>query len=217
MFSLIVFDLDGTLVDSRRDLAESANALLAECGADPLSEEVIAGMVGNGAPLLVARAFTASGVEQPADAVERFLAIYDRRLLKYTRPYPRMEEVLETLAARAPLAVLTNKPLAATRAILAGLNLARHFADEAILGGDGPFPRKPDPSGLRYLLARVAAAPAEALLVGDSMVDWRTARGAATAICLARYGFGFAGVSTAELGPDDRVIDAPADLLQLTS
>jgi phosphoglycolate phosphatase len=128
-----------------------------------------------------------------------------------------MDEVLEALAARVPLAVLTNKPLAATRAILAGLNLARHFADEAILGGDGPFPRKPDPSGLRHLLSRVAAAPAEALLVGDSMVDWRTARGAATAICLARYGFGFAGVSSAELGPDDCVIDAPADLLQLTN
>ena len=215
MFSLIVFDLDGTLVDSRRDLAESANALLAESGADPLPEEAVARMVGHGAPVLVARAFAASGVEPPAGAVERFLALYDGRLLRHTRPYPRMDEVLETLAARVPLAVLTNKPLAATRSILAGLNLARHFADEAILGGDGPFPRKPDPSGLRYLLSRVAVTPADALLVGDSMVDWRTARNASTAICLARYGFGFDGVAAAELGPDDRAIDTPADLLEL--
>ncbi|MGB7217253.1 MAG: HAD-IA family hydrolase [Vicinamibacterales bacterium] len=215
MFSLVVFDLDGTLVDSRRDLSESANELLAECGADALSEAVVTPMVGNGAPALVARAFAASGIEPPADAVPRFVAIYARRLLNHTRAYPRMDEVLAALGARASLAVLTNKPLAATRAILAGLNLARHFADEAILGGDGPLPRKPDPTGLQYLLARVGTTPPEALLVGDSMVDWRTARNASTAICLARYGFGFAGVSTAELGPDDRVIDAPADLLQI--
>jgi len=212
-FSLIVFDLDGTLVDSRRDLAESANVLLTECGSDRLPEEAIGRMVGNGAPALVARAFAAAGQTPPSDAVARFLAIYDRRLLNHTRPYPRMAEVLETLAARAPLGVLTNKPLAATRSILGGLNLARYFADEAIVGGDGPFPRKPDPSGLRHLLARVAVAPAEALLVGDSTVDWRTAQNASTAICLARYGFGFEGVPVGELRPGDRVIDAPIDLL----
>jgi phosphoglycolate phosphatase len=215
MFSLIVFDLDGTLVDSRRDLAESANELLAECGVNPLPQEAVVRMVGGGAALLVARAFAASGVERPGDAVARFLEIYDRRLLNHTLPYPGMDEVLGALATRVSLAVLTNKPLAPTRSILAGLNLARHFAAEAVIGGDGPFPRKPDPAGLHHLLSRAAASPADTLFVGDSMVDWRTARGAATAICLARYGFGFAGVSTAELGPDDRIIDEPVDLLQI--
>src|SRR5712691_844767 len=125
MYRLYVFDLDGTLVDSRRDIAESANALLETCGARPLPEETIGRMVGDGAATLVARAFAAAGIERPTDALNRFLAIYDTRLLKHTRPYPQMPEVLEALGARAPLAVLTNKPLAATHTILCGLGLAR--------------------------------------------------------------------------------------------
>ena len=92
--------------------------------------------------------FKASGVELPPDAVARFLKIYDRRLLNHTLPYPGMDDVLGALAARVSLAVLTNKPLAPTRSILAGLKLARHFAGEAVIGGDGPFPRKPDPASL---------------------------------------------------------------------
>jgi phosphoglycolate phosphatase len=215
MFSLIVFDLDGTLIDSRRDLADSANELLAECGADPLPEEAVGRMVGNGAAMLVARAFAAAALTPPSDALARFLAIYDRHLLRHTRPYPRVDEVLGVLSGRATLALLTNKPLGATRAILAGLNLARHFADDAVIGGDGPLPRKPDPAGLLHLLARVAAAPAEAVLVGDSLIDWRTARSASTAICLARYGFGADNVPLDDLRPGDRVIDTPADLLAL--
>ena len=214
-FRLIVFDLDGTLVDSKRDLAESANRLLEECGGQALTEEAIGGMVGNGAPVLVARAFEAAGVSAPSDAVARFLKIYDGRLLAHTRPYPQMADVLAALAARAALAVLTNKPLAATRAILTGLDLARYFPDDAVLGGDGPFPRKPDPGGLRHLASRAKAAPDETLLVGDSLVDFRTARSASSAVCLARYGFGFAGFPLAELGPDDLIIDRPADLLTL--
>ena len=154
MYKLYVFDLDGTLVDSRRDIAESANALLETCGARALAEETIGRMVGDGAPTLIARAFAAAGVDRPPDALDRFLAIYDARLLKHTRPYPQMPEVLEALGARSLLAVLTNKPLAATRSILSGLGLARHFDDEAIVGGDGPFPRKPDPGGLRHLISR---------------------------------------------------------------
>jgi len=215
MFRLIVFDLDGTLVDSRRDIAESANALLETCGARPLSEETIGRMVGAGAATLVARAFAAAGIERPADALDRFLAIYDARLLKYTRPYPRIPEVLETLAARTPLAVLTNKPLAATRSILFGLGLDRYFDDEAIVGGDGPFARKPDPAGLRHLASRAGVSPSATLLVGDSIVDWQAARNASTGVCLARYGFGFEGFPVDELGPSDRLIEAPSDLLTL--
>ena len=146
VFQLFVFDLDGTLVDSRRDIADAANALLVSCGAAPLPEERIGRMVGEGAATLVARAFKASGVERPADALERFLAIYDERLLNHTRPYPGMAECSRRSAARAALAVLTNKPMASTRRILDGLDLARHFPPDAVLGGDGPFPRKPDPA-----------------------------------------------------------------------
>jgi phosphoglycolate phosphatase len=214
-YQLIVFDLDGTLVDSRRDIAESANALLETCGARPLPEETIGRMVGDGAATLVARAFAAAGMERPPDALDRFLAIYEGRLLKHTRPYPQMPEVLETLGARTSLAVLTNKPLGATRSILAGLGLARHFDDDAIVGGDGPFARKPDPAGLRHLVSRAGVLPSATLLVGDSFVDWRAARNASTGVCLARYGFGFEGFPVGELDAADRVIDAPIDLLVL--
>jgi phosphoglycolate phosphatase len=214
-FGLIVFDLDGTLIDSRRDLADAANALLESCGGGPLSEEQIGRMVGDGAATLVARVFEASGLERPADALERYLALYDQRLLNHTLPYPGMAHVLDVLGMRATLAVLTNKPLASTRRILAGLDLARHFAEDAVVGGDGPFPRKPDPAGLRHLSAR-ANVPAEStLLVGDSLTDWRTARAALTPVCLARYGFGYEGFPRQELGPTDRLIDTPAELLAL--
>jgi len=111
-------------------------------------------MVGEGAAMLIARAFEASGMAQPADALDRYLAFYDARLLRHTRPYDDIVTVLEALAQRATLAVLTNKPLAATRRILDGLDLARFFAADAVLGGDGPFARKPDPAALRHLIAQ---------------------------------------------------------------
>lgn len=214
-YRLIVFDLDGTLVDSRRDIADSANVLLETCGERPLPETTIGGMVGNGAATLVARAFAASGAEPPSDALDRFLAIYNTRLLAHTRPYPQMVDVLAALGTRASLAVLTNKPLAATRLILAGLDLARFFDEEAIVGGDGPFPRKPDPAGLLRLISRAGVSPSATLLVGDSLVDWRTARNATTGVCLARYGFGFEAFPMHEIGPEDLTIDAPRDLLLL--
>src|SRR6202040_2427857 len=130
-FRLFVFDLDGTLVDSERDIADAANLLLESCGARPLPASVVARMIGEGAALLVSRAFEAAGAAPPPDALDRFLAIYDQRLLEPTRPYPGISDVLERLGQRASLAVLTNKPLAATRRILAGLDLARHFPEEA--------------------------------------------------------------------------------------
>ena len=159
MFRLIVFDLDGTLVDSRQDIAESANATLVACGAQPLSEDAIGRMVGDGAPMLIARAFAAAGVEPPPDALDRFLTIYDDRLLSHTRPYHGIPELLDQLARRASLAVLTNKPLAATRRILEGLDLSRYFPPDRMVGGDGPFPRKPDPAGLAHLMASAGVAP----------------------------------------------------------
>lgn len=214
-FSLYVFDLDGTLVDSRRDIADAANALLVSCGAEAIPEARIGRMVGEGAATLVARAFEASGIEPPLDALERYLAFYDVRLLNHTRPYDAIPAVLEALARRAPLAVLTNKPIASTRRILDGLDLARYFSAEAVVGGDGPFPRKPDPAALRHLAASVGAGAGATLMVGDSVIDWHTARAAQARVCLARYGFGFESIRLDELGPDDRVIDAPSQLLDL--
>ncbi|HMF95374.1 MAG TPA: HAD-IA family hydrolase [Vicinamibacterales bacterium] len=214
-FSLIVFDLDGTLIDSRRDLANATNALLVECGGEPLEEERVGRMVGDGAPTLVARAFAASGVAPPREAVDRFLRIYRDHLLDYTRPYPGIPDLLEALRAHRRLAVLTNKPLASTRRILDGLALAQYFPPDAVIGGDGPLPRKPDPAGLRHLAQCAHVALTDTLLVGDSAIDWRTARAAPSAVCLVRYGFGFEGISAEELDVEVRVIDAPSELMSL--
>ena len=214
-FALYVFDLDGTLVDSRRDLAESANELLRLSGAWPLPEEDIGRMVGDGATVLVARIFAASGIAQPPDALGRFLAIYEGRLLNHTQPYSGIRDTLDALVERARLAVLTNKPIAATRRILAGLRLNRYFDASFVIGGDGPFPRKPDPSGLRHLAATAATTAASTLFVGDSVIDWRTAKHAGTAICLARYGFGFEGVPRDALSPSECIIDDPTALLAM--
>jgi phosphoglycolate phosphatase len=214
-YALYVFDLDGTLVDSRRDIAESANELLEACGGAALPEEEIGRMVGNGAPTLVARAFAAAALEPPADALARFLRIYDRRLLVHTRPYEGIPKVLETLQVRARLAVLTNKPHAATSSILAGLALDRFFDADAVVAGDGAFARKPDPSGLLDLSTRARVRPAETLLVGDSLVDWQTARSASASFCLVGYGFGMEEFPVQRLGPSDRLIEKPSDVLVL--
>jgi phosphoglycolate phosphatase len=213
-FRLVAFDLDGTLVDSRRDIAEAANATLAACGANMLPEEAIGRMVGNGAPTLVARAFEASGVEQPPGALDRFLSIYDSRLLNHTRPYAGILDVLSRLAAQTTLAVLTNKPLNATRRILRGLDLEPYFQASHIIGGDGPLPRKPDPRGLQHLMALAGVSAETTMLVGDSVIDWRTARSAAARVCLARYGFGWNGFPTDQLAAEDWIIDSPVELLR---
>jgi phosphoglycolate phosphatase len=207
-FRLIVFDLDGTLVDSREDIADSANATLVSYGAQPLSEDAIGRMVGDGAPTLIARAFAAAGLARPPDALDRFLSIYDGRLLNHTRPYAGIPELLAELASRSTLAVLTNKPLAAARRILDGLDLSRHFESDRVVGGDGPFPRKPDPRGLAHLMASAGAAADATVLVGASVIDWRTAGAAATRVCLARYGFGWEGFPIEQLGPDTWIVDS---------
>lgn len=214
MIRLVAFDLDGTLVDSLRDLADSANELIVQCGGTPLEIEAIGRMVGEGAATLVARFFAGAGLEKPADALARFLAIYDTKLLHHTRPYAGMPETIAALRPRASLAVLTNKPLDATRRILDGLQLSTYFEPDAVIGGDGPR-RKPDPAGLLQLCARVNVPPADAMLVGDSLVDWETARNAGAQICLARYGFGFWEFPTDRLTGREKLIDSPAELLTL--
>jgi phosphoglycolate phosphatase len=186
---LIAFDLDGTLIDSRRDLADSANQLIEEFGGQPLTEEQIGGMVGEGAGLLVRRAMRAAGRGERANALERFLAIYDQRLLNHTRLYDGIADVVRGARAHARLAVLTNKPIAPTERILAALGL-RDALDE-VVGGDGPFPRKPDPAALHAMMTSAAATAAGTLLVGDSPIDLETARRAGARCCLVSYGFGF--------------------------
>jgi phosphoglycolate phosphatase len=186
---LVVFDLDGTLVDSRRDIAASANLLLAELGAEPLAEERIGGMVGEGARTLVRRLVTAAGLEVDIHhAFERFLAIYDEHLVDHTVLYPGMDAALEAARARARLAVLTNKPQHHTDRLLAALGIGGRFI--AVIGGDTSFPRKPDPSAFIDLAGRAGALVSETVMVGDSLVDLETARRASAIPCIVTYGFG---------------------------
>jgi phosphoglycolate phosphatase len=189
LLSVLVFDLDGTLVDSRRDIAESANELLAALDAPPLDHDEVVRMVGEGARLLVSRVLAAGGVRADIEtAFARFSAIYDRRLADHTRPYPGVVEGLERLAERFTLAVLTNKPQHHTDRLLDALDLRRYFVQA--LGGDTTHGRKPDPTGLSALIGAAGAVPAAALLVGDSWVDAETARRGGTRFCFAEYGFG---------------------------
>jgi phosphoglycolate phosphatase len=186
---LIAFDLDGTVIESRRDLADSANELIVERGGAPLSVEAITGMVGEGARVLVTRALTAAGVADMQGSLERFLAIYDTRLLNHTFVYDGLVDALTRARGIGRVALLTNKPLAHTERILAGLGIRETFED--VIGGDGPYPRKPDPASLHALMERAGASPEHTVLVGDSAIDLQAARNAGARCCIVSYGFGF--------------------------
>lgn len=187
--TLIAFDLDGTLVDSRRDLAESANQLVAELGGQPLAQEAVVEMVGEGAAVLVQRALSAAYLPPSPEAVARFLEIYDARLLNHTVLYPSILEAVEAARAAGHVAVLTNKPLHHTLRLLDGLGVRDLFAD--VVGGDGEHPRKPNPQGLRALMHTAGAEPTSTLMVGDSFVDLETANNGGAVCCLVAWGFGY--------------------------
>jgi phosphoglycolate phosphatase len=210
MIRAVVFDLDGTLVDSRKDLADATNALIRDLGSTPLPDESIVRMVGEGVSVLVRRALAAASLDpETPSAVDRFLRLYDARLLNHTVPYDGTVDMLKGLRDRYHLSVLTNKPARPTTRVLEGLQLIRFF--ERVIGGDTPLGRKPDPTGLLHLAREAGATPRSTLLVGDSAVDLRTARNAGTRVCLARYGFGYRFEPSAFRG-DESFIDAPGEL-----
>jgi phosphoglycolate phosphatase len=184
---VIVFDLDGTLIDSARDLADSASELVQSYGARPLQQREVEEMVGDGAKILVQRALERAGLDaQTPGALDRFLDMYDRRLIDHTVPYPGIREELARAVGRGPLGVLTNKPLGPSAQILDALGLGGFFSQ--VIGGDGVHPRKPDPAGLRALMTLSPGAPA--ILVGDSPADAKTAASAGCAFAFAKFGFG---------------------------
>ena len=214
MPALFVFDLDGTLVDSSQDLADAGNAVLAIYGRPALSSEQVVAMVGDGAGELVRRLIAAGDIDAPLDeALATFLECYDQRLLATTRPYDGVFATLEALAPVTRLAVLTNKPAAATHRLLEGLELRHYFSD--VIGGDSPYGRKPDPRGLFALLARADVATENALMVGDSMNDLLVAEAAGIPMCLARYGFGYRQIADADRLRAAHTIDAPDELIEL--
>jgi len=206
---IIVFDLDGTLIDSARDLAESIGELLESYGSAPLPLDEVVTMVGEGAPILVGRALKRSGIAAaPDEALRRFMQIYDRRLMDHTVPYPGVVETLGLVVQRGPLAVLTNKPLGPSIGILEALGLRGFFSK--VIGGDSEFGRKPDPAGLRSLQS---LAPDEQLvMIGDSPADWSASVNAAVPFVFARFGFG-APKFGASPPATDFVIDHPRELI----
>ena len=186
---LLIFDLDGTLIDSRIDLANAVNAARGHMGLSPLADEVVASYVGNGAPVLVRRAMGPDASEPDIQAaLAFFLEYYADHALQYTTLYPGVREALQRLHdAGKQLAVLTNKPLVMTRTILDGLGIGSHFF--RLYGGDSFPHHKPHPIGIESLMREAAVERGATMMVGDSSVDIQTARNAGVAACGVTYGF----------------------------
>jgi phosphoglycolate phosphatase len=206
----LIFDLDGTLIDSQRDLIRSVNAMLQDMGREQLHEDTISGYIGHGAPQLVGRALGDNATEAERErALKFFLAYYEDHKMDSTCAYPGVPEALERLAA-LPMAILTNKPVRVSKRILEELRLAKYF--RAVYGGNSFATKKPDPLGAQTILREFDAAPAEAILIGDSEVDVQTARNAGTLAAAVSYGF---GTHDRTACPADIYLDRLSDLVPL--
>jgi phosphoglycolate phosphatase len=217
---LLVFDLDGTLIDSAQDLCNSVNASLAEFNLGPLPDPTIAGFVGNGAPMLMRRALALAGNIAPrqvnealfAEAYAFFLQHYRKHKLDFTYAYEGVLDALKALrklhdapgGPQRTMAVLTNKPVRPARGICEGLGLADYFLH--IYGGDSFSLKKPDPLGLRSLMKETGATPEETVMIGDSSVDVETARNAGAWSIGCAFGFG-----------PQNILDNPPDVLVSTA
>lgn len=212
----MIFDLDGTLIDSRLDLVHSVNAMLRHFRRSELPDEVIATYVGDGAPMLVRRA-----LGDPSDdgflkeALDFFLAYYREHKLDHTQVYAGIPEALAAMRAMPSgqprhMAVLSNKPVNPSRAIVEALGLGQFFFQ--VYGGNSFSTKKPDPLGVRTLLKEAKAKPQEALMVGDSSIDVVTGRNAGLWTCGVTYGF---APHTLCEAPPDVVVDSPAGLAEL--
>ena len=199
----LIFDLDGTLIDSKLDLALSVNATLAELGRNPLPHEQIFSYVGQGAPALMARALGSDASEQDCMlALEFFIQYYSAHKLDNTILYPGVREALDALGGM-PMAVYTNKPVRVSRSMIQELGVAGHF--RSVYGGNSFERKRPDPMGVESILREFGAAPTQVMIVGDSEVDVQTARNAGTWVCGVTYGFG--SHNFAEYPPDIVVDD----------
>lgn len=225
---LLVFDLDGTLIDSAQDLCNSVNATLSEFDHEPLPDPAIASFVGNGAPMLMRRSLALAGNLSP-DAVEEdlfnkayafFLQYYREHKLDFTYVYAGVLDALKALqqlhdqpggVARG-MAVLTNKPVRPARGICEGLGLAGYFLH--IYGGDSFAAKKPDPLGLRSLMEETGARPEETVMIGDSAVDMQTARNAGAWALGCAFGFGPQNLMDV---PPDIVVDSALEWTQVLS
>jgi len=205
-----LFDLDGTLIDSKLDLVSSVNFMLREMQRDVLPLAIVAGYIGHGAPRLVADALGPDAAEADRKrGLEIFLAHYSQHNLDATRAYPGVLEGLESLQDR-PMAVLTNKPAKMSVEILEALGLRKFF--RAVYGGDSFEKKKPDPVGALTILKGLGASPQESAMVGDSGVDIQTARNAGMFAIAVNYGF---GQHDRQAQPADLYIDSVQEIAAL--
>jgi phosphoglycolate phosphatase len=186
---LLIFDLDGTLIDSKMDLVCAVNATRQHAGMAPLEHETVYSYVGEGAPTLIRRTLGPETTDtQVEEGLAFFLAYYKEHLVDYTVLYPGVAATLARLtAARVKMAILTNKPVVMSRRIVEALGMAEHF--QQIYGGNSFEQKKPHPIGVETLLAECNAARERTMMVGDSAVDVRTARNAEIKACGVTYGF----------------------------
>jgi len=206
-----LFDLDGTLIDSKLDLVTSVNAMLRQMGRAELPTELVATFIGHGAPQLIASALGPDATEeQRRTGLSLFMSHYQQHKLDATRAYPGVVEALDSLSG-FPMSVLTNKPTTMSVEILQGLGLAKYF--RTIYGGDSFEKKKPDPAGALAILQELGVPPAQAAMIGDSEVDVQTARNAGMFAVAVNYGF---GVHDRAAHPADLYLDSLWDLVRLT-
>jgi phosphoglycolate phosphatase len=206
----LIFDLDGTLIDSKLDLALAINAMLDHAGRAQHVHETIFGFVGNGAEMLVRKSFGEGVAEEDVKrGLAYFLSYYRSHMLDNTVLYPGVVEALDRFSQleKYSMAVLTNKPVHFSRAIIDGLNLTRYFV--SVYGGNSFEKKKPDPTGIEVLLGEMHASRDQAMMVGDSHVDIRTARNAGIFACGVTYGFDLEGL---RIHPPDVLVDNLVEL-----
>jgi phosphoglycolate phosphatase len=219
---LVIFDLDGTLIDSRLDLVHSVNAALRHIGRPALPDDVIASYVGDGAPILIQRALGGESVDEALirKGLEFFLSYYREHKLDHTTVYPGIPQALAAIQNSAKssangsandvprkMAVLSNKPVNPSRAIIEALGLGQFFSQ--VYGGNSFASKKPDPEGALKLLEESGMRPEQAAIVGDSHVDVRTGRNAGLWTVGVNYGF---APHTLADEPPDVLVDLPQEV-----
>ena len=215
---LVIFDLDGTLIDSRLDLIHSVNAMLRHFGRPELPGDVVASYVGDGAPMLVRRALGDPDDEKFfKQGLQFFLEYYREHKLDYTHLYDGVKETLSAIRQSQNghprrMAVLTNKPVNPSRAIVEALGVAEFFT--SVYGGNSFPTKKPDPQGLLTILNETNSAPEESVMIGDSSIDIVTGRNANLWTCGVTYGF---APHTLDDAKPDVVVDTPQELAQIFS
>jgi phosphoglycolate phosphatase len=214
---LVIFDLDGTLIDSRLDLVHSVNAALRHIQRPELPDDVIASYVGDGAPVLIQRALGPEAVDEALirKGLEFFLSYYREHKLDHTTVYPGIREALAAIqnsgnGVPRKMAVLSNKPVNPSRAIVEALGMGRYFTQ--VYGGNSFATKKPDPEGALRLVSESGVRPEQAAIVGDSHVDIRTGRNAGLWTVAVKYGF---APHTLEVESPDIEVDTPQELTKV--